>query len=99
MQRFVAESVHWCLYALADRAGARSAGSRPRPIRRRCRCSDCSRLPSIWSENRALSDQLFVMHRYIGIALAVLMVGHIGAALQHHFIRQDRVLMRMISGG
>jgi cytochrome b561 len=40
-----------------------------------------------------------VLHRAIGIALAILLVGHIGAALQHHFIRKDRVLMRMISGG
>src|SRR5712692_6579888 len=39
-------------------------------------------LPHIWREDRALSDQLYVIHRFIGIALACLLVGHIGAALQ-----------------
>jgi cytochrome b561 len=56
-------------------------------------------MPHIWGENRALSDQLFVVHRFIGIALAFLLVGHVSAALFHHFVRRDRVLMRMVSGG
>lgn len=97
-QRFVAELVHWCLYALLIVQGslgwiATSAYPAPVPV------FGLFELPSIWSEDRALSDRLFAWHRYIGIALAVLMAGHIGAALQHHFLRKDRVLMRMISGG
>ena len=32
------------------------------------------------------------------IAIALLLCAHIGAALFHHFVRKDRVLMRMISG-
>ena len=55
-------------------------------------------LPSIWPENRALSERLSVVHLYIGIAIAVVAAMHIGAALFHHFVRKDRVLMRMISG-
>ena len=55
-------------------------------------------LPPIWSENRALSGQLFFIHRWIGIAIAGLVVAHVGAALHHHFVRKDRVLMRMITG-
>jgi len=31
-------------------------------------------------------------------AIAVLLAAHIGAALQHHFVRRDGILMRMISG-
>jgi cytochrome b561 len=27
-----------------------------------------------------------------------LLVGHIGAALHHHFVRRDRILTRMITG-
>jgi cytochrome b561 len=55
-------------------------------------------LPSIWPEDRALSDRLVVVHLYIGIAIAAVAAVHIGAALFHHFVRKDRVLMRMISG-
>ena len=98
MQRSIAEFMHWSLYALLIVQGlvgwiATSAYPAPVPV------FGLFELPSIWSENRALSDQLYAVHRYIGIALAVLIAGHAGAALQHHFIRKDRVLMRMISGG
>jgi cytochrome b561 len=34
----------------------------------------------------------------LGIAIVVVLCAHIGAALYHHFVRRDRVLMRMISG-
>jgi cytochrome b561 len=98
LQRAAAESVHWCLYGLLIVQGfigwiATSAYPAPIPV------FGLFELPHIWREDRALSDQLYVIHRFIGIALACLLVGHIGAALQHHFIRKDRVLMRMITGG
>ncbi len=56
-------------------------------------------LPQIWPANRALSDQLFAWHRAIGITLGVLVAMHVAGALYHHFVRRDRVLMRMITGG
>jgi cytochrome b561 len=34
----------------------------------------------------------------LGLAIGCLVVVHIGAALHHHFVRRDRVLLRMISG-
>ena len=55
-------------------------------------------LPPIWFKNRELSDQLFWLHRWIGIAIAGLVIAHVAAALYHHFARRDRVLMRMITG-
>jgi cytochrome b561 len=96
-QRLAAETVHWCLYALLVAQGligwiATSAYPAPIPV------FGLFELPHIWGEDHALSGKLYVIHRFIGIALAVLLVGHIGAALQHHFIRKDRVLMRMITG-
>jgi cytochrome b561 len=98
LQRFAAECVHWCLYALLIAQGligwiATSAYPAPIPV------FGLFELPHIWGEDRALSDKLYVIHRFIGIALAAVLVGHVGAALQHHFIRKDRVLMRMITGG
>jgi cytochrome b561 len=97
-QRRLAEFVHWCLYGLLVVQGligwiATSAYPAPVPV------FGLFELPAIWSEDRALSDQLYTVHRYLGIALVILVAGHIGAALHHHFIRRDRVLMRMITGG
>jgi cytochrome b561 len=54
-------------------------------------------LPPIWPENRAFSDQVFQVHRAIGYLIVLLLAAHIGAALFHHFVRRDRVLLRMLS--
>jgi cytochrome b561 len=55
-------------------------------------------LPPILPVDRPLSEALFAVHRTVGIALAVLLAIHIGAALFHHFVRRDRVLLRMVRG-
>ena len=55
------------------------------------------KLPSIWPANRALSEWLFWVHRWIAFAIIFLVVAHIAAVLHHHFVRKDRVLMRMIT--
>lgn len=55
-------------------------------------------LPPIWPENRAFSEAMFVVHRSIGITIAILISVHIGAALYHHFVLKDRILSRMVSG-
>ena len=74
------------------------------------RLDRCIRLPApvplfgwiallpIWSKDRALSDELISIHRLIGMAIACLVAAHVAGALYHHFVRRDRVLMRMISG-
>src|SRR6266513_876661 len=51
-------------------------------------------LPPIWRESRAFSEQLFFVHALIGISIACLAAAHVGAALYHHFVRRDRVLLR-----
>ena len=53
---------------------------------------------SIWPEDRAFSERLFVAHRFLGILIALMICAHIAGALYHHFVRKDRVLMRMVSG-
>jgi len=55
-------------------------------------------LPPIWPEERAFSDRMFLIHAMIGFAIAALVAAHIAAALHHHFVRKDRVLMRIITG-
>ena len=98
VQRVAAEALHWTLYALLvvqGLAGWIGTSAYPAPIP----VFGLFELPHIWREDRAFSDQVMMLHRFVGIALAVLLVGHIGAALQHHFIRKDRILLRMTTGG
>lgn len=53
-------------------------------------------VPPIWPVDQPFSEKLFVVHRGLGILIAVLACGHIGAALFHHFVRRDDVLTRMM---
>src|SRR6185503_14078104 len=56
-------------------------------------------LPPIWPEDRAFSERLFGVHKVVGITMAALVLAHIGAALFHHFVRRDEILLRMLRGG
>jgi cytochrome b561 len=97
VQRAAAQSVHWMLYALLivqPIIGWIATSAYPAPIP----FFGLFEMPPIWWDDRALSDRLFVVHRWIGIAMGILLVGHIGAALHHHFIRKDEVLLRMVRG-
>ncbi|VTU19431.1 hypothetical protein H6CHR_01181 [Variovorax sp. PBL-H6] len=53
-------------------------------------------LPAIAAADKAASDLAAIVHLSLGIALAALLAVHIGAALRHHFILRDEVLMRML---
>jgi len=98
IQQFAAHATHYALYALLlvqPFIGwiATSAYRAPRPF------FGLFELPPIWPENRTLSEQLFEVHKLLGLAIAAVAAMHIGAALFHHFVRRDRVLMRMVAGG
>ena len=54
-------------------------------------------LPPICPEKHAFSEQVFFVHSPIGIAIDCLAATHIGAALYHHSVRKNRVLMRMLT--
>jgi cytochrome b561 len=97
IQRAAAHVTHWGLYALLiaqPLVGWIATSASPSPIV----VFGLFELPPIWPEDRAFSDRLFVVHAWIAIAIACLAAAHIGAALHHHFVRKDRVLMRMITG-
>jgi len=53
-------------------------------------------LPMIVGKNEALSEKLFAFHKYTGWLVTILVLMHIGAALQHHVIHRDNVLRRML---
>ena len=97
MQRFAAHATHWGLYALLllqPFTGWIATSAYRAPII----VFGLFELPPIWRESRAFSEQLFFVHALIGISIACLAAAHVGAALYHHFVRRDRVLLRMITG-
>jgi cytochrome b561 len=97
LQQKAARTVHWLLYGMLLAQPligwiATSAYPAPLPV------FGLFELPRIWPEDRAVSERLFAVHRWLGLAIAAVAVLHISAALHHHFVRKDRVLMRMVSG-
>jgi cytochrome b561 len=97
IQRGAAHATHWTLYLLLIAqpiVGWIATSAYRAPIE----VFWLLVLPPIWPEDRAFSEQLLAVHQLFGFALAILICAHIGAALFHHFVQRDRVLMRMISG-
>jgi cytochrome b561 len=52
--------------------------------------------PLSFAKNEHLSEQIFVVHRWVGYLLAALAAVHIAAALQHLLILKDGVAQRML---
>jgi cytochrome b561 len=97
MQRFAAHATHWALYVLIlaqPIVGYIMTSAYPAPVP----FFGLFNLPPIWPADRPLSEALTLVHRNIGILIAIVAAMHIGAALYHHFVRKDRILMRMVSG-
>ena len=97
IQRFAAHATHLALYVLIlvqPIVGYIMTSAYPAPVP----FFGLFNLPAIWPQDRALSEQLSAVHLYIGLAIAVVAAMHIGAALYHHFVRKDHILMRMVSG-
>ena len=97
LQQLAAKATHWALYALLivqPFLGWIGTSAYRAPII----VFGLFELPPIWPEDRAFSDRVLFVHGLIGLTIAVLLAAHIGAALHHHFVRRDRILMRMISG-
>lgn len=53
-------------------------------------------LPDLVAKNAELGAILKNVHVILNYTLIVVLIGHIGAALQHHFIKKDTVLIRML---
>ena len=97
LQQLAAHATHWGLYALLivqPFVGWIATSA----YRAQIMVFGLFELPPIWPQDRALSDRLFVVHALIAAAIACLAAVHIAAALYHHFVQKDRVLMRMITG-
>ncbi len=53
-------------------------------------------LPPILPENRDLSESLLEIHELLAFTLCGVLLLHIAASLQHHFIRKDTTLKRIL---
>lgn len=53
-------------------------------------------LPSIAAADKHAADIASLVHFSLGLLLASILLVHIGAALRHHFIQRDNVLIRML---
>ncbi|AXS80238.1 cytochrome b [Dechloromonas sp. HYN0024] len=53
-------------------------------------------IPDLLDKNKELGDLLATIHESLNLLLIAVLVGHIGAALKHHFIDKDDILTRML---
>jgi cytochrome b561 len=97
LQQLAANATHWALYALLI-AQPFVGWIGTSAYRATIVVFGLFELPPIWPEDRAFSDRVLFVHGLIGLTIALLLAAHIGAALHHHFVRRDGILMRMISG-
>ncbi|MBM3556088.1 MAG: cytochrome b, partial [Alphaproteobacteria bacterium] len=51
-----------------------------------------------FAANRALAKRIEGLHEILAWSLALLVVGHVGVALWHHFVLRDGLLDRMRLG-
>ena len=55
-------------------------------------------LPAIVAPDKSTADLVALVHRGLAALLALVLVAHIGAALRHHFVKRNTVLIRMLPG-
>ena len=53
-------------------------------------------LPDLVSRNKELGELLKEVHESLNFLMLGLVLAHVGAALKHHFIERDDILVRMI---
>ncbi|PKO48133.1 MAG: cytochrome b [Betaproteobacteria bacterium HGW-Betaproteobacteria-4] len=52
-------------------------------------------IPDLLEKNKEVGDLLQTVHMSLNLLFVAVLVGHIGAALKHHFIDKDDILIRM----
>jgi cytochrome b561 len=94
-ERRAAATTHWLLYVfliLAPLAGWLHASAAGLSVN----WFGVVQVPDLLPKNLELSDLFKQTHRICVALLALLLVGHIGAALRHAFALRDGVLRRML---
>jgi cytochrome b561 len=96
-EHVAAETVHWSLYAMLIATPmialwGYSVYGQAAPF------FGIFQIPPFTAKNEHLAEQIFYIHGWMGWAVGALLCLHIAAALNHHFIRGDGVLRRMLPG-
>ncbi len=97
IQNFLAHAMHWVLYGfmfaqpLSGILMSQSAGV---PVS----FFGLFEFPIFLSKDPSLAEFFRAAHGVIWILLVLAVIGHIGAALYHHFIQKDDVLKKMSFG-
>lgn len=92
----LASLMHWALYAMMilmplSALMASQFSGRPAPF------FGIFEIPAVLAGNKPLAGQLMGLHKEIlWPLLLVLIAGHAGAALWHHFLTKDRTMRRML---
>ena len=55
-------------------------------------------LPDFVPVDKGLAEGLKTLHHWLAYGLAIVVIGHIGAALKHQFVDRDGLLLRMWPG-
>ena len=55
-------------------------------------------IPDLIEKNKLLGDLLQTVHVSLNYLFIAVLIGHVGAALKHHFIDKDDILTRMLPG-
>jgi len=95
MARLAADAGHWLLYTLMlaiPLSGWLMSSAQGFPVV----WFGVLPLPDLIAKDAALGALLKDAHIVLNYTLLVAVVGHVGAALQHHFIKKDAVLTRML---
>lgn len=93
-ETYFARTVHLLLFTvivvmpLAGLIGSSAAGKGPQV--------DGFKIQLPIAQNKALAHAAFSMHRAIAVLIIALVALHILAAFFHHYIRKDKVLVRML---
>ncbi|NYT25840.1 cytochrome b [Alcaligenaceae bacterium] len=93
--RFLAHAGHWLLYVLMlaiPVSGWLMSSAQGVPVV----WFGVLPLPDLVSRDAALGALLRDIHVTLNYTLLVVVIGHVAAALQHHFIKKDTVLARML---
>jgi cytochrome b561 len=53
-------------------------------------------IPDLMAKNKELGDLLQTVHLSLNLVFTAAIIGHVGAALKHHFVDKDDVLKRIL---
>jgi len=96
-EAFIAKAMHWGLYVLMfaqPLSGIMMSQAAGYPVS----FFGLVEFPVFLSKNPELAKTFLSMHGTVWILLVIGVIGHAGAALQHHFIKKDNVLRQMTRG-